>query len=102
MFRDDALCRDLTEHAYRDLIASGTYSYRRFIECFDEELTEAGFDLGVTAAERRRVSAHLYSGLAWKRALARAKGARFPGRSLLKCLAHPIRRVLSKTTRGAF
>lgn len=42
MFKDKALRRKLTENAHRDLIASGRYSYKRFIKGFDEELLKAG------------------------------------------------------------
>jgi hypothetical protein len=41
-FRDPDTRRELTENAYRDLIASGEHSYERFIARFDRELTEAG------------------------------------------------------------
>ncbi|MGH8766539.1 MAG: glycosyltransferase, partial [Burkholderiales bacterium] len=37
--RDDAFISQLTERAYRDVVASGAYSYRRFVEAFDESLT---------------------------------------------------------------
>ena len=42
MYRDESFRRELTENAYRDLIASGKYSYRRFIREFDEGLVRAG------------------------------------------------------------
>lgn len=35
--------RRITDAAYEDLIASGRYSYRRFIEEFDKELQRSGF-----------------------------------------------------------
>ena len=41
-FRDPALRRELTENAYRDLIASGEHSYERFVAGFDQTLGEAG------------------------------------------------------------
>jgi len=46
MFKDEALRRELTGNAYRDLIASGQYSYRRFIESFDDRLMKAGLQPG--------------------------------------------------------
>jgi hypothetical protein len=42
LFRDADLRRELTENAYRDLIASGRYSYERYIAAFDEDLIAAG------------------------------------------------------------
>jgi hypothetical protein len=43
-FRDSDLRRELTENAYRDLIASGRYTYERFMERFDQDLIEAGLE----------------------------------------------------------
>ena len=39
---DPQVRRELTENAHRDLIASGDWSYARFVEGFDEVLREAG------------------------------------------------------------
>jgi hypothetical protein len=44
MYRDEKLCRSLTDNAYRDLIASGKYSYKAFMEKFDEELIAEGIE----------------------------------------------------------
>ena len=41
-FRDADLRRELTENAHRDLIASGRYSYDRFVEGVDSTLIEGG------------------------------------------------------------
>jgi hypothetical protein len=41
--RDPEKRRRITDAAYEDLIASGRYSYRRFIGEFDEELQRSGF-----------------------------------------------------------
>lgn len=41
-FRDPAVRRELTENAYRDLIASGEYGYEGFFAGFDQTLIEAG------------------------------------------------------------
>lgn len=46
LLRDNAVRREVTERAYRDLIASGKYSYRAFIAGFDRELQQAGFQPG--------------------------------------------------------
>jgi hypothetical protein len=40
--RDDALCRELAENAHRDLIASGDWSYARFVSGVDATLAGAG------------------------------------------------------------
>jgi hypothetical protein len=44
LFRDTALRRELTENAHRDLIASGRYSYERYMAEFDADLIEAGLE----------------------------------------------------------
>jgi hypothetical protein len=44
LFRDPDLRRELTDNAYTDLIASGAWSYERFIEGFDRVLEEAGVE----------------------------------------------------------
>ncbi len=36
--QDDAFCRSLRQHAYRDLIANGQYSYESFVRWFDKTL----------------------------------------------------------------
>jgi len=43
-FRDPELRRELTENSHRDLIASGDYSYERFVEGFDRDLIDAGLE----------------------------------------------------------
>jgi hypothetical protein len=43
MFREKGFRREITTNAYRDLIASGEYSYERFMDGFDREL--AGLQL---------------------------------------------------------
>jgi len=47
MYGDEGLRRSLTDNAYRDLIASGKYSYRAFMEKFDDELTAEGIEPGM-------------------------------------------------------
>jgi hypothetical protein len=57
--RDKKVRRELTENCYRDLIASGAYSYRRFIEKFDEGLVAAGMKPGIEPGLVRRVTDRL-------------------------------------------
>jgi hypothetical protein len=51
LFRDPAVRRELTRNAHRDLIASGRYTYERFIERFDEDLIESGMQPEVSASD---------------------------------------------------
>jgi hypothetical protein len=51
LFRDPQVRRELTQNAHRDLIASGRYSYERFIERFDEDLIEAEITPEVSASD---------------------------------------------------
>jgi hypothetical protein len=56
LYRDEEVRRQLVQQAERDLIASGAYSYRRFIEHFDAGLVAAGLDSTITEATVQRVS----------------------------------------------
>jgi hypothetical protein len=53
--RDPARRRVITDRAYADLVASGHYSYRRFIAEVDEVLLEAGLRPGVSPGMRRMI-----------------------------------------------
>jgi hypothetical protein len=44
LYRDESFRRQLTDNAHRDLIASGKYSYQKFIERFDRLFMEMGMD----------------------------------------------------------
>jgi hypothetical protein len=65
-FRDPGVRRELTENAYRDLIASGRYSYARFIEDFDRDLTAAGLQPEVPAADAALARSTVESGRRWR------------------------------------
>lgn len=55
--KDEAVRREITENAFRDLIASGDYGYSRMIKDVDAALTAAGIQPeapGVAAASVRR------------------------------------------------
>jgi hypothetical protein len=82
MFKDQVLRRELTENAYRDLIASGHYSYRRFMQGFDQGLLEEGLHPEISAREVARVSRWFSTIklLEWMSSLRRVK---FPGRAQL-------------------
>ena len=41
-FQDPAIRKTLTDNAYRDLIESGKYSYKAFVEEFERNLSDAG------------------------------------------------------------
>jgi hypothetical protein len=83
VFRDEALRLELTENAYRDLIASGQYSYRRFIETFDNQLMEAGLQPGAAVDSVDEITLLLNT---WQILQIPKKGLRyypFPGRGKL-------------------
>jgi hypothetical protein len=60
IYGDVSFRRELTDNAYRDLIASGKYSYREFIREFDEEIKNAGLESGVTAEVKGHLAEVLY------------------------------------------
>jgi hypothetical protein len=91
MFKDRKLRSELTENAYRDLIASGKYSYRKFIqEIFDKWLLDCGFAPETAAGEAEKVTALLEKDSKRRKfyAMCRSMLYRpFPGRSLLISIA---------------
>lgn len=95
MFNDQALRGELTENAYRDLIASGKYSYQRFIESFDQELFGEGLQPKIAAAEVQNVTELLQKDRATRMMWAKIRSLRsrpFLGRKKVKLLAQPLLR----------
>ena len=62
LIRDDAVVRELTENAYRDLVASGDWSYRRLVAGLDETLS-AAMPAAEHAPRRREVDRRMTAGL---------------------------------------
>ncbi|MCK4394320.1 hypothetical protein KAX17_15575 [Candidatus Bipolaricaulota bacterium] len=95
MFRDPALRRELTENAHRDLIASGRYSYRRFIrECFDQTLLECGLRPEISPEKVARVTSLVNKGAGRRQFHALVRKAwyhPFPGRFMLVPLVKMVR-----------
>lgn len=85
-FKDKAFRHQITENAYRDLIESGRYSYRNFIETFDGELLKEGFQPGIMESEILYVSEVLSRDQSARELYGFLKGLRykpFPGREAL-------------------
>jgi hypothetical protein len=51
LYYNATLRRELAENAYRDLIASGCYSYRQFIADFDQQLLTLGLSPAIDRAD---------------------------------------------------
>jgi hypothetical protein len=100
MFQDKGLRDELTDNAYRDLIASGQYSYRNFIAGFDEVLREAGFRGDVPTEEAARITARLKRDRLTLELRFRKNALRyhtdFPGRRALARLGRPLLKGLRK------
>jgi len=62
LFRDRNVRQELTENAYRDLIASGKYSYKAFIDGFDHDLLAKGINPGIDETQAKRVTETLARG----------------------------------------
>jgi hypothetical protein len=84
-FRNPETRRELTETAYSDLIASGEYSYERFIAGFDQVLIEAGVSPPRQEVARAAVGRGL-SGRSPFRAVRRYAG----GASFRLYRSHPV------------
>jgi hypothetical protein len=96
MFKDRKLRSEIVENAYRDIIASGRYSYRKFIEeSFDPSVPNSQPNSRIAGDEVWDVTALLQKG-ALRRKLYAVCGAipylPFPGRSLLTSVARRIGR----------
>jgi hypothetical protein len=93
LFRDRGLRRELTENAYRDLIASGEYSYRHFIESFDAELMAAGHGFEVDERSAHRVTDAYAKAERRRRRFARLDALvhrPFPGRRAVSFVLRPV------------
>jgi hypothetical protein len=84
LFRDRNLRSELTKNAYRDLIASGQHSYRRFIQgTLDQSLMDSGLRPGMTTGEVDRVTSLLNRGANRRKLYAACRSVpyrQFPGR----------------------
>jgi len=93
MFKDEQLRRQLTENAYRDLIASGQYTYQKFVEGFDQELLNSGFQPNQTEDITNHVTALLNRGKLRRQFQARVKETLYHpiySSKVLRWLAKPI------------
>jgi len=93
LFLDRDVRRELTANAYRDLIASGRYSYRSFIEAFDDELLRAGLSPELSPAAAAGVDRLLAKGHIYRQACARVRAMRyvsFPGRAAMRSVVRPM------------
>ncbi len=93
--------RELTENAYRDLIASGDWSYGRLIAGVDETLAEAGLRSRPDPATIATVDAALAEGLRRRRVRRRAEWALFwvLSRKRVQRLIHFVHPVTSRVRR---
>jgi hypothetical protein len=64
LFNDTNVRREITENAYHDLIASGNYTYKNFIEQFDAHLKSLGIEPKITPKDIRVVRSALNKGKA--------------------------------------
>jgi hypothetical protein len=71
--RNDALRREITDNAHRDLIASGRYSYASLVGTLDEHLREAGLTSEASPAQRAAMDAALRDGRVRRRLLTEAR-----------------------------
>jgi len=89
LIRDDAVCRELAENAYRDLIASPAYRYATYVAGVDDTLEAAGLSAQPSAAVERQVERGLAAGTAWRRG---RRLAAWAGVALLR--SAPVQRLI--------
>ena len=93
IFRDKATCHDIIENAYRDLIGSGRYSYKVFMEGFDQRLLEKGFRNEITAERIEGADRLLKRGRVGRQIRANLCSLRhysFPGRKTILFFVRPV------------
>ncbi|MHB8693433.1 MAG: hypothetical protein ACYDHH_19530 [Solirubrobacteraceae bacterium] len=100
-FQDEGIRRELTQNAYHDLIETGQYSYRAFVESFDAELAASGLIPRLDAAHAEAITVRVdRDGRRAKRSSLsrRAIDVPFPGRrALLKPLGlGKVRRAIGR------
>ncbi len=99
LFRDNSVRRELTENSYRDLIASGQYSYQQHIKELDKEFHHAGMNPCLTDEELSLVSSILGKNLIKRKFRVLLKTVPrypFPGRKFVVCLISPVLSALRK------
>jgi len=99
MLREETSYHDIVENAYRDLIGSGKYSYRKFIEAFDQELRKDGYNNEITDDEIKGVDTLLDQGKTGRQIRASLCSLRhysFPGRRAVLFFARPTIRMYRK------
>jgi len=93
-FADSEVRRTLTENAHRDLIASGVFSYERFVASFDEELLALGLSPALDEALAAVVAADLARDRRQREGAVRLRAATlgrpFPGRGPLARAVRPL------------
>lgn len=95
-FRDPRVRVEITDRAYEDLIASGRYSYERFVHSFDEDIVSFGIPGKMSEVDRHDIDQAIGRSYPVTRYLARPKRflqtARFPGRSRALAVYRALRR----------
>jgi hypothetical protein len=95
-FKDPAARRQLTDNAYRDLIASGMWRYETFVSTFDDELRRVGFNPEIQTSVRATITNRLNKNQLLRKLsgrLAMTRHASFPGR---RVVASAARRLLRR------
>ncbi len=102
LYRDPTIRRTLTDRAYSDLIASGRYSYRRFVSEFDDELEACGLRPAADATEAEHIRRLLARGARARklRARVRARYRRWAERPFGRQVRGLARAVLGRSGGG--
>jgi hypothetical protein len=94
IFKNSALRKEMTENAFKDLIASRLYTYETFVRNdFDEVLLEEGLNPEIDSQGAEKVTELLQEGLYYRQLRGLVKSVRmyqFPGRSLLVPFIKPV------------
>lgn len=107
LFQNKQFCKQITDNCYRDIIASGKYNYRRFIDSFDQELLSTGFISDITQEEIWAVHKaleltpayriHKYLTRTTKRIIKAPYYHAYPGKKIIVSLGRPAFKLFERT-----
>lgn len=89
LFNQKSTRQKITENAYRDFIVSGRYSYKRFIQQFDNKLNEIGLYPEISESKFNQVSSIIKQDQSYREFWGKIKSLRyskFHGREMLKLI----------------
>jgi len=96
LFGDAEVRRQIADNAHRDLIASGLYTYRNFIQQFDAELRNKGFNEAISPQEVAKVTAMLNQDLLFRKISGLVRAVKYYPFAGRKTLSKSLKSLITK------